>query len=150
MSVPVVDPGRSIAHRIVSRVAVSPLVIIIATNFGGSRNPAWYHNVKANPIVTLYGVGIRGCFMPERIYDPNAAASFSAPKTAPGPTPSTSGPRRPNPDAFLSSHLRRSAVGATTLWVRPRCGRPCALSRPDDDGRFRRSGSVILSARGRE
>ena len=121
MSVPVVDPGRSIAHRIVSRVAVSPLglrflrdigsrvdptllrltrgrvscvwpfpavlvthvgaksgrtrtsalvyftdrgrVIIIATNFGGSRNPAWYHNVKANPHVTLCGRGIGGRFI---------------------------------------------------------------------------------------
>src|SRR6478752_6746681 len=105
MSVPVVDPGRSIAHRIVSRVAVSPLglrflrdigsrvdptllrltrgrvssvwsfpavvmthvgaksgrtrmralvyftdrerVILIASNFGQSRDPAWYYNIKA-------------------------------------------------------------------------------------------------------
>jgi deazaflavin-dependent oxidoreductase (nitroreductase family) len=126
MSVPVVEPGRSVVHRIVSWVAVSPLgsrflrdigsrvdptllrltrgrvcsvwpfpavvlthvgaksgrtrtsalvyftdrgrVILIASNFGGSRNPAWYHNVKANPIVTLYGRGIRGRFMAEEIH----------------------------------------------------------------------------------
>src|SRR6201999_1871876 len=42
-------------------------VILIATNFGGSRNPAWYHNIKANPFVTLYGSGICGRFMAEEI-----------------------------------------------------------------------------------
>src|ERR1700744_6085986 len=107
MSVPVVEPGRSLVHRIVSRVAVSPLgfrflrdigarvdptllrltrgrisfvwpfpavvlthvgaksgktrtsalvyftdrgaVILIASNYGGSRNPAWYNNIRSNP-----------------------------------------------------------------------------------------------------
>jgi deazaflavin-dependent oxidoreductase (nitroreductase family) len=143
MSVPVVPPGRSIAHRIVSRVALSPLglrfvrdfgarvdptlirltrgrvscvwpfpvvlvthvgaksgttrtsalvyftdrgrVIIIATNFGGSRNPAWYYNVRANPHVTLYGVGIRGCFMAEEIYDAERDGLFQRAKDCPGP-----------------------------------------------------------------
>ena len=143
MSVPAVDPGRSIAHRIISRVAVSSLglrflrgigsrvdptlirftqgrvssvwpfpavvmthvgaksgrtrssalvystdrgrVILIATNFGGSRNPAWYHNVKANPLVTLYGRGICGLFMAEEIYDAERDRLFQRAKAAPGP-----------------------------------------------------------------
>jgi deazaflavin-dependent oxidoreductase (nitroreductase family) len=173
MSVPVVPPGRSVAHRIVSRVVLSPLgrrfgrdiasrldptlirltrgrvssvwpfpavvmthvgaksgrtrrsalvyftdrgrVILIATNFGGSRNPAWYRNVRANPLVTMYGRGICGRSWPRRFTTPNATVCFSAPKTPPGLTTSTSRPRPPNPDTFLSLHLRRSAVGATPL-----------------------------------
>src|SRR6478609_6801491 len=174
MSVPVVAPGRSIAHRIVSRVAVSPpgrrfvgdfgaridptllrltwgrvssvwpfpavvmthvgaksgrtrrsalvyftdrgRVILIATNFGGSRNPAWYRNVRANPLVAMYGRGICGRFVAEEIYDAERDRLFQRAKDAPGLTTSTSRPRPPNPDTFLSLHLRRrSAVGATPL-----------------------------------
>ena len=143
MSVPAVPPGHSLAHRIVSRVVLSPLgrrfgrdiasrvdptlirltrgrvssvspfpavvlthvgaksgrtrasalvyftdrgrVILIATNFGGSRNPAWYHNVKANPLVTLYGRGIRGRFVAEEICDAERDRLFRRAKDAPGP-----------------------------------------------------------------
>ena len=143
MSVPAVSPGRSVAHRIVSRVILSPLgrrfgrdiasrldptlirltrgrvscvwpfpavvvthvgaksgktrtsalvyftdrgrVILIATNFGGSRNPAWYHNIKANPLVTLYGCGIRGRFMAEEIYDAERDRLFQRVNSYPGP-----------------------------------------------------------------
>ena len=143
MSVPVVNPGRSVAHRIITRVALSPLgirfvrdlgsrvdptlirltrgrvssvwpfsavtmthvgaksgkirnsalvyftdrgrVILIASNFGGSRNPAWYHNVKANPLVTLRGCGIRGCFMAEEIYGAERERLFQRVRDAPGP-----------------------------------------------------------------
>src|ERR1700753_4403624 len=143
MSVPVVEPGRSVVHRIVSWVAVSPLgfrflrdigsrvdptllrlsrgrvssvwpfpavvlthvgaksgrtrasalvyftdrgrVILIASNFGGSRNPAWYHNVKTNPIVTLYGRGIRGRFIAEEICDAERDRLFQRAKDGPGP-----------------------------------------------------------------
>jgi len=143
MSVPDVDPGRSITHRIASRVALSPpglrflrdigsrvdptlirltrgrvssvwpfpavvmthvgaksgktrtsalvyftdrgRVILIATNFGGSRNPAWYHNVKANPLVTLYGHGICGRFVAAEIYDAERDRLFQRAKNAPGP-----------------------------------------------------------------
>src|ERR1700754_34876 len=143
MSVPVVAPGNSNAHRIVGRMALSPLglrflrdigsrvdptllrltrgrvscvwpfpavlvthvgaksgrtrtsalvyftdrgrVIIIASNFGGSRNPAWYHNVKANPVVTLYGAGIRGCFIAEEICDAERDRLFQRAKDCPGP-----------------------------------------------------------------
>lgn len=143
MSVPAVDPGRSIAHRIASRVALSPLglrflrdigsrvdptllrltrgrvssvwpfpavvmthvgaksgrartsalvyftdrgrVILIATNFGESRNPGWYHNVKANPLVTLYGRGIFGRFIAEETHDAERDRLFRRAKDAPGP-----------------------------------------------------------------
>ena len=143
MSVPAVDLGRSVAHRIVGRVVVSPLglrfgrdissrldptllrltrgrvscvwpfpavvlthvgaksgksrasalvyftdrgrVIIIASNFGGPRNPAWYYNVEANPIVTLYGRGIRGRFMADEIYGAERDRLFQRAKDAPGP-----------------------------------------------------------------
>jgi deazaflavin-dependent oxidoreductase (nitroreductase family) len=143
MSVPVVNPGRSVAHRIVTRVALSPMglrflrdmgsrvdptliritrgrvssvwpflavamthvgaksgrsrtsalvyftdrgrVILIASNFGGPRNPAWYYNVEANPIVTLYGRGIRGRFMADEIYGAERDRLFQRAKDAPGP-----------------------------------------------------------------
>ena len=143
MSVPVVNPGRSIAHRIASRVAASSVglrflrdigsrvdptllrltrgrvssvwpfpavvmthvgaksgrtrtsalvyftdrgrVILIASNFGESRNPAWYHNVKANPLVKLYGRGIRGRFIAEEIYGAERDRLFQRAKDAPGP-----------------------------------------------------------------
>ena len=143
MSVPAMPPGRSIAHRIVTRVVLSPLglrfgrdiasrfdptlirltrgrvssvwpfpavltthvgaksgrtrtnalvyftdrgrIVVIATNFGGSRNPAWYYNVKANPIVTLYGRGISGHFIAEEIYDAERDRLFQRAKNAPGP-----------------------------------------------------------------
>jgi deazaflavin-dependent oxidoreductase (nitroreductase family) len=143
MSVPAVNPGRSVVHRTVTRVAVSPLgrrflrdigsrvdptllrhtrgrvssvwpfpavamthvgaksgssrtsalvyftdrgrVILIATNFGESRNPAWYHNVKSNPLVKLYGLGICGHFMAEEIYGAERDRLFQRAKDAPGP-----------------------------------------------------------------
>jgi deazaflavin-dependent oxidoreductase (nitroreductase family) len=143
MSVPAVNPGRSVAHRIVTQVALSQLglrflrdigsrvdptllrltrgrvssvwpfpaivmthvgaksgitrtsalvhftdrgrVILIASNFGESRNPAWYHNVKANPIVTLYGRGICGHFMAEEIYGAERARVLRRAADAPGP-----------------------------------------------------------------
>jgi deazaflavin-dependent oxidoreductase (nitroreductase family) len=42
-------------------------VILIASNYGGSRHPAWYHNVKANPMVTLCGGGFEGRFVAEEV-----------------------------------------------------------------------------------
>jgi deazaflavin-dependent oxidoreductase (nitroreductase family) len=38
-------------------------VILIASNYGSSRHPAWYHNVKANPEVTLSARGFEGRFI---------------------------------------------------------------------------------------
>jgi deazaflavin-dependent oxidoreductase (nitroreductase family) len=60
-------------------------VILIATNFGGSQNPAWYHNVKANPLVTLYGRGIRGRFMAEEIYAAERGRLFQRVNSCAGP-----------------------------------------------------------------
>jgi deazaflavin-dependent oxidoreductase (nitroreductase family) len=142
-SVPAVNLGRSVAHRIVGRVALSRLgirflrdigsrvdptllrhtqgrvscvwpfpaivmthvgaksgitrnsalvyftdrgrVILIASNFGESTNPAWYHNVKANPIVTLYGRGICGRFTAGEIDGVERDRLFQRVKDAPGP-----------------------------------------------------------------
>ena len=143
MSVPAVNLGRSIVHRIVAQVARSPVglrflrdigsrvdptllrhtqglvscvwpfpavvlthvgaksgitrssalvyftdrgrVILIASNFGESRNPAWYHNVKANPTVTLYSRRICGQFMAEEIYGAERARVLRRATDAPGP-----------------------------------------------------------------
>ena len=180
MSGPAVPPGRSVAHRIVSRVALPPLglrfvrdfgarvdptlirltrgrvscvwpfpavvvthvgaksgrtrtsalvyftdrgrVIIIATNFGGSRNPAWYHNIKANPLVTLYGCGIRGRFMAEEIYDAERDRLFQRVNSCPGPyakyeQAAAVQSRYVSVIAFTPQSCRCDhAVGATTLW----------------------------------
>src|SRR4029077_4794843 len=51
---------------------------------------------------------------------PNAIVFLSAPKTPPGLTASTSRPRPPSPDTFLSSHLRRRAALKTKLISHPR------------------------------
>lgn len=40
-------------------------VIVIASNYGGDRHPAWFHNVKAKPRVTLCARGYRGTFIGE-------------------------------------------------------------------------------------
>ncbi|MFV9634527.1 nitroreductase family deazaflavin-dependent oxidoreductase [Mycobacterium neumannii] len=42
-------------------------VIVIASNYGGDRHPAWFHNVKANPRVTLAARGYRGTFIGEEV-----------------------------------------------------------------------------------
>ncbi|BBY46129.1 hypothetical protein A5765_07140 [Mycolicibacterium celeriflavum] len=42
-------------------------VILIASNYGGTRHPAWYHNVKANPVVTLWGGGFEGQFVGQEV-----------------------------------------------------------------------------------
>ncbi|UXA08173.1 nitroreductase family deazaflavin-dependent oxidoreductase [Mycobacterium sp. SMC-2] len=45
-------------------------VILVASNYGGARHPAWYHNVKADPIVTLLGGGFQGRFVSEEVTGP--------------------------------------------------------------------------------
>lgn len=35
-------------------------VILMASNYGGRKHPAWFHNLKANPEVTLEARGRRG------------------------------------------------------------------------------------------
>lgn len=41
--------------------------ILIASNYGGTRHPAWYHNVTANPTVTLSECGFDGRFLGEEV-----------------------------------------------------------------------------------
>ena len=38
-------------------------VILIASNYGRPRNPAWYHNVKSHPEVTLRARGREGRYL---------------------------------------------------------------------------------------
>lgn len=40
-------------------------IITVASNYGGERHPAWYHNVKAHPRVTLSARGYTGTFVAE-------------------------------------------------------------------------------------
>ena len=51
-------------------------VIVIASNYGGERHPAWYHNVKANPRVTLTARGYRGTFVGEEMLGDEHARLF--------------------------------------------------------------------------
>jgi deazaflavin-dependent oxidoreductase (nitroreductase family) len=42
-------------------------VILIASNYGGTRHPSWYYNVKATPTVTLAAGGFEGRFVGEEV-----------------------------------------------------------------------------------
>jgi deazaflavin-dependent oxidoreductase (nitroreductase family) len=42
-------------------------VILVASNYGGARHPAWYYNVTANPAVTLLAGGFEGRFIGEEV-----------------------------------------------------------------------------------
>ena len=42
-------------------------VITIASNYGGLRHPAWFHNVQAHPRVTLSARGYTGTFVGEEV-----------------------------------------------------------------------------------
>jgi deazaflavin-dependent oxidoreductase (nitroreductase family) len=51
-------------------------VIVIASNFGAPTNPAWYHNIKANPEVALLGRGFKGSFLAEELVGPERDRLF--------------------------------------------------------------------------
>ena len=51
-------------------------VIVIASNLGAPKNPAWYYNIKANPEVTLLGHGFRGAFVAEEVIGPERDRLF--------------------------------------------------------------------------
>ena len=51
-------------------------IIVIASNFGAPNNPAWYHNIKSNPEVTLLGRGFRGPFLAEEVVGPERDRLF--------------------------------------------------------------------------
>ncbi|CAN5185442.1 nitroreductase/quinone reductase family protein [soil metagenome] len=42
-------------------------VIVVASNYGGARHPAWYYNTLANPEVTISAGGYTGSFVGEEI-----------------------------------------------------------------------------------
>lgn len=42
-------------------------IILVASNYGGIRHPAWYYNVKANPTVTICGGGFEGRFVGQEV-----------------------------------------------------------------------------------
>jgi deazaflavin-dependent oxidoreductase (nitroreductase family) len=44
--------------------------IVIASNYGGARHPAWYYNVLANPTVTISAGGYTGTFLGEEVTSP--------------------------------------------------------------------------------
>jgi deazaflavin-dependent oxidoreductase (nitroreductase family) len=45
-------------------------VILIASSFGRPRFPAWYHNIKANPDVTLESNGCRASYRSQEVSGP--------------------------------------------------------------------------------
>ena len=42
-------------------------IVLIASSFGRPRYPAWYHNLKANPEVTVYRRGHRGRYLAREV-----------------------------------------------------------------------------------
>jgi deazaflavin-dependent oxidoreductase (nitroreductase family) len=60
-------------------------VIVIASNFGARKNPAWCHNIKANPEVTLLGRGFKGSFLAEEVVGPERDRLFQLAEGASSP-----------------------------------------------------------------
>ena len=44
-------------------------VIVIASNYGGTRHPAWYHNLRAHPQAHLERAGRSGDYIAEEVTD---------------------------------------------------------------------------------
>lgn len=44
--------------------------VVVASNYGGSRHPAWYYNVLAHPTVTIAAGGYSGTFAGEEATGP--------------------------------------------------------------------------------
>lgn len=42
-------------------------IILIASNWGGKKHPAWYYNLKANPVVQVTGGGQDGTYTAEEV-----------------------------------------------------------------------------------
>ena len=42
------------------------VIVIVASNAGNPRHPAWYHNVRANPEVTLGGIPMRASVVKDK------------------------------------------------------------------------------------
>jgi deazaflavin-dependent oxidoreductase (nitroreductase family) len=143
MTLPIVKPGSSLGHRLVTRVATTALgvavvrevgsridpplirltggrlssvipfpalllthtgarsgvirtstlvyftdadrVIVIASNFGAPNRPAWYHNIKTNPEVTLLGRKFGGRFLAEELVGRERDRLFQLAAAVPSP-----------------------------------------------------------------
>ena len=46
-------------------------VIVIASSFGRAKHPGWYHNIRANPDVTLTARGRSGPYVAHEVGDPD-------------------------------------------------------------------------------
>jgi deazaflavin-dependent oxidoreductase (nitroreductase family) len=49
-------------------------VILIASNFGRERHPAWYHNLRAHPEAVLQRAGVRARYRASEVTDPAECA----------------------------------------------------------------------------
>jgi deazaflavin-dependent oxidoreductase (nitroreductase family) len=58
-------------------------VIVIASNFGAPNRPAWYHNIKANPEVTLLGRNFGGRFCADDHADDGSEYTCAGRRLAP-------------------------------------------------------------------
>jgi hypothetical protein len=67
-------------------------VILIASNYGGTRHSAWYYNVKADPMVTLLGGGFEGRFVGEEITGAERERLWALAKQWPCPSTSSAPP----------------------------------------------------------
>ena len=77
LSSALVTPELLLFHRgsKTGRLRTTPLtyftdggrVVVIASNYGGSRHPAWYYNVLANPQVRISAGGYTGSFVGEEV-----------------------------------------------------------------------------------
>src|SRR5258705_7085378 len=78
-------------------------VIVIASNIGAPKNPAWYYNIKANPEVTLLGRGFSGSFLAEEVVGPerDRLFQFAAGALSPNVHPQPSGAAPPAPPIAL-------------------------------------------------
>jgi deazaflavin-dependent oxidoreductase (nitroreductase family) len=79
-------------------------VIVIASNFGAPHNPAWYHNIKANPEVTLLGRGFRGSFVAEEVVGPERDRLFRFAAGASSPYGHYQQSARARPIAVIAFH----------------------------------------------
>jgi deazaflavin-dependent oxidoreductase (nitroreductase family) len=63
--------GQRRTHPVVYLVDDTGL-IIVGSNFGSTRQPAWYHNLRANPKVDVLASGHTGSYMASEITEPDA------------------------------------------------------------------------------
>jgi deazaflavin-dependent oxidoreductase (nitroreductase family) len=93
-------------------------VVLIASNYGGTRHPAWYYNVKANPVVTLLGGGFEGRFACEEVTGAERERLWALAKQWNPATRNTNHPPAVAESPFSHLHLPVSRRSATSNVVR--------------------------------